>query len=173
MGNEVTPTIAYQFDRILRGSVPFALTFLLVLISVVPTGIGAVVTPSFVGISVFYWSIHRPYLMNAPLVFLIGVLFDFLTGTPPGLTSLILLALHGIALTQRRVFIGKAFVLTWFGYILVAFGIAMLSWLIACLYSLALLPLMPVMTQYALSVLVFPMFAWGFGKLQNNILRHT
>ena len=171
----MSPTLAYQFNRFLRGSVPFAITVFLILLSVVPTGIDgfSVVTPSFVAISVFYWSIHRPYLMGAPLCFLLGVLFDFLTGTPVGLTSLLLLVVHGIALSQRRIFIGKSFALTWFGYVLVAFIAAILSWIIACLYSLAFLPLTPILLQFALSVLVFPLFAWGFGMLQNNLLRAT
>lgn len=167
--------MAYQFNRILRGSIPFAVTFLLALISVVPTGIGvfAVVTPSFLGISVFYWSIHRPYLMSAPLVFILGVLFDFLSGGPLGLSSLLLLLIHGIAMSQRRVFVGKAFLLTWFGYIVVAFSIAVLSWIIACLYFLSFVPLMPVIAQFLISLLIFPLFAWAFSLLQNNVLRHT
>lgn len=171
----MTPTIAYQINRLLRGSVPFAVTMLLALLSVVPTGINGfdIVTPAFVSISVFYWSIHRPYLMSAPLVFLLGIFSDFLTGAPLGLSSLMLLAVHGIALSQRRIFIGKSFLLTWWGYFLVAFVIAMLSWIVACLYSLTFIPLMPVMTQFILSLLVFPFFAWGFGMLQNNLLRHT
>ena len=110
----MSPTLAYQFNRFLRGSVPFALTVLLAMMSVVPIGISgyANVTPAFVAISVFYWSIHRPYLMNAPLCFLLGVISDCLTGTPLGLSSLLLLLTHGIALSQRRIFIGKSFFLT-------------------------------------------------------------
>jgi rod shape-determining protein MreD len=171
----VTPTIVYQINRFLRGSMPFALTLLLALLSVVPTGISgfAIVTPSFVSISVFYWSIHRPYLMSAPVVFLIGVFSDFLTGAPLGLTSLMLLAVHGIALSQRRVFLGKAFILTWWGYLLAAFAIAVASWLVSSLYFLALVPLTPIMTQFVLTLFVFPVCAWGFGLLQNNLLRLT
>ncbi|MFC4273037.1 rod shape-determining protein MreD [Sneathiella chungangensis] len=171
----MSPTLAYQFNRFLRGSVPFAVTVLLALMSVVPIGIAgyAIVTPSFAAISVFYWSIHRPYLMAPPLCFLLGLLSDCLTGAPLGLSSFLYLLIHGITVSQRRIFIGKSFVLTWFGFALIGFIIAMLSWLIACLYSLALLPLTPILVQFALSLLVFPMFAWGFGMLQNSLLRTT
>ncbi len=171
----MSPTLAYQFNRFLRGSVPFAVTVLLALMSVVPIGIAgyAIVTPSFAAISVFYWSIHRPYLMAPPLCFLLGLLSDCLTGAPLGLSSFLYLLIHGITVSQRRIFIGKSFVLTWFGFALIGFIIAMLSWLIACLYSLALVPLTPILVQFALSLLVFPMFAWGFGMLQNSLLRTT
>ncbi len=171
----MSPTLTYQFNRLLRGSVPFAITVLLALMSVVPIGIAgyAIVTPSFVAISVFYWSIHRPYLMAPPLCFVLGLLSDCLTGAPLGLSSFLYLMIHAIAVSQRRIFIGKAFVLTWFGFFLIGFLIAILSWIIVCLYSLALLPLTPILVQYALSLLVFPLFAWGFGLLQNNLLRLT
>lgn len=171
----MTPTITYQLNRLLRGSTPFVLTLLLALLSVVPTGISgfAIVTPALVSISVFYWSIHRPYLMSAPLVFLLGIFSDFLTGAPLGLTSLMLLVIHGIALSQRRVFVGKAFLLTWWGYFFVAFGIGVISWLVTCIYSLTLIPITPIMTQFFLTLLVFPLCAWGFGFLQNSLLRHT
>jgi rod shape-determining protein MreD len=111
--------------------------------------------------------------MNAPLVFLLGIISDFLTGSPLGLTSLTLLLVHGVAVSQRRVFLGKSFLLTWFGYLLIAFAIAMVSWIISCLYSLTIIPLFPIMIQLFLSLLVFPLFAWGFGVLQNSLLRHT
>jgi rod shape-determining protein MreD len=171
----VTPTLSYQINRVLRGSLPFVVTLFLILLSTVPTGSSgfAVVTPAFGTISAFYWSIHRPYLMSAPLVFLLGIFTDFLGGTPLGLSSLMLLLVHGIAVSQRRVFVGKAFLLTWWGYLLVAFVIALISWLVSCIYSLTLIPLIPVLTQFILSLLVFPLFAWGFGVIQNSLLRHT
>lgn len=171
----MTPNVAYQFNRLLRGSIPFALAVLMTVLSVVPLGISGfgVITPSFLTIAVFYWSIHRPYLLGAPLCFVLGVLFDFLTGTPLGLTSLILLLVHGMTLSQRRIFLGKSFVLSWFGYALIALIAALVGWLVACLYSLALLPFLPVLFQYVLSLLLFPLLAWGFGILQNNVLRLT
>jgi rod shape-determining protein MreD len=171
----VNPTLAYQFNRFLRGSVPFALACLMALLGVVPTGISGfgIITPSLLTIAVFYWSIHRPYLMGAPLCFLLGVLSDFLTGAPLGLTSLLLLVVHGVTLSQRRIFIGKSFILSWFGYALIALLAALVGWLLSSLYSLAVLPFLPVMLQYALSLLVFPLFAFGFGILQNNLLRLT
>ncbi|MBL4907586.1 MAG: rod shape-determining protein MreD [Sneathiella sp.] len=170
----MTPTLSYQINRMLRGSIPFWLTFFLALLSVIPMRIEgfATVTPSLVSISVFYWSLHRPYLMSAPLVFLLGMISDILTGAPMGLSSLMLLLIHGIAVSQRLVFVGKAFILSWWGYILIASGISVISWIIACIYSFAILPVSPIMMQLMLTILIFPLFAWCFGLVQNNFLRH-
>lgn len=170
----MTSTLSYQLNRVLRGSIPFWLTFLLALISVVPMRIEgfATVTPSLVSISVFYWSLHRSYLMPAPVVFLLGLISDILTGTPMGLSSLMLLIIHAIAVSQRLVFVGKAFILSWWGYFLIATGIAFLSWIVACIYSLALLPISPILMQLVLTILVFPLFAWCFGLIQSSFLKH-
>nr|WP_277348929.1 rod shape-determining protein MreD [Sneathiella limimaris] len=157
-----------------RGSIPFLLSFLLILLSVVPIRISgyATVTPSFLMIAVFYWSLHRPYLLPAPMVFILGLLFDILTGTPMGLSSLTLLVVHGIAITQRQVFVGKAFILTWWGFLLVGAAIAILSWLLACIISFTFLPIIPVLVQYGLTVLIFPPVVWCFALVQGSLLRH-
>jgi rod shape-determining protein MreD len=170
----MTPTLSYQFHRLLRGSIPFWISLVLILFSVVPLRISgfATVTPSFLMISVFYWSLHRPYLLPAPVVFLLGLIFDILTGTPMGLTSLMLLVVHGIALPQRQVFVGKAFVLSWWGFLLIGAGISILSWLVACLLELAFIPILPVLVQFGLTVLFFPLLAWCFAVVQSSMLKH-
>lgn len=170
----MTPTISYQIHQFLKGSIPFWISLFLILLSVVPLRIAgfATVTPSLLMISVFYWSLHRPYLLPAPVVFLLGLIFDILTGAPMGLSSLMLLIVHGVALTQRQVFVGKAFVLSWWGFFLIGAGIALLTWLLACLLELTLIPILPVLVQYGLTVLCFPLLAWCFAIVQSSLLRH-
>ncbi|MFT6556487.1 rod shape-determining protein MreD [Sneathiella sp.] len=167
------PPVSYQINQVLRGSIPFWLTFLLALLTVVPIRIDgfAVISPALVSMSVFYWSLHRPYLMAAPVVFFLGLISDILTGVPLGLSSFMLLIVHGVAVSQRHVFVGKAFILTWWGYLLIATGISMLTWLIACIYSLALMPFFPVLIQLIITVLIFPVFAWCFGAIQHSLLK--
>lgn len=89
-----------------------------------------------------------------------------------GLSSLMLLIVHGIASSQRQVFVGKAFLLTWWGYLLVGTGIAILSWCFASLLSLTLIPVLPLLIQLLLTILVFPILAWVFGLVQSSLLRH-
>ncbi len=170
----MTPTLSYQLHRLLRGSIPFWISLVLILLSVVPLRISgfATVTPSFLMISVFYWSLHRPYLLPAPVVFFLGLIFDILTGTPMGLTSLMLLVVHGVAMTQRQVFVGKAFVLSWWGFLLIGAGISVFSWLVACLLELTFIPILPVLVQFGLTVLFFPLLAWCFAVVQSSMLKH-
>lgn len=73
---------------------PFLMTLLFALISVVPLNLPgfAVVTPAFALMAVFHWTVYRPDLMPLGAIFLIGLLLDLLNGTPyVGLSALMLL----------------------------------------------------------------------------------
>ena len=118
------PTFWQRLDSFARELTPVALTLVLVILNVVPTHIPGVarILPALPLIAVFHWSIHRPHLMPAPAVFLIGLFQDGLTGTPMGLHALIFLAVHGVVLFQHRFFMGKSFFVHWLGFGLVGAG---------------------------------------------------
>ena len=88
-----------QLDRALKRGLPLGLTFVIVLLSVVPLPVPeyAVLAPSFALMAVYYWTVHRPDLMRPWSVFVIGVLDDVLSGTPqlPGG--------HSVAIHQAKV----------------------------------------------------------------------
>ena len=104
------PTFWQRLDAFARNLTPVALTLVLVILNVVPTHIPGIarVLPVLPLISVFYWSIHRPHLVPAPAVFLIGLFQDGLTGAPMGLHALIFLAVQGVVLFQHKFFMGKS-----------------------------------------------------------------
>ena len=94
---------------------PPALTLMLVLVGLIPVGLPYVdpVTPAFAVIAVYYWSIYRPEYLPAGVVFVLGLVQDALGGTPLGMSSLVLLAVLGVGVSQRRVFIGKSVLVEW------------------------------------------------------------
>jgi rod shape-determining protein MreD len=170
----MTPSLSYQINQFLRGSVPFWLSVFLVFMSVLPLKIQGfdIVTPSFLSIAVFYWSLHRPYLMPAIAVFFLGLLSDILTGAPMGLSSFILLIIHVIAVSQRQVFVGKAFLQLWWGYLLISSAMTLVTWILVCIYSQSLFPVVPIITQFLLTVLFFPLLAWFFALVQSGLMKH-
>jgi len=170
----LTPTLSYQINQILRGSIPFWLSLLLVFISVIPFRLPGfdMVTPSLLSISVFYWSLHRPYLLPPIVVFALGVIQDIISGAPFGMSSLAMLMIYVIASSQRQVFVGKPFIQMWWGFMLVAIGMSLLTWMVMSLYSLALIPIFPVMVQSGLTILFFPLLAWIFALVQSGLMNH-
>ena len=67
-------------DGIGQKLVPAAFTLVLAILSVIPLGIPgyAQVTPNYVLMSIYYWTIYRPDHLPYLVVFLIGLLVDSL-----------------------------------------------------------------------------------------------
>ena len=94
----------HRLDQFARQLFPFALTLTLLLASLVPVPLPAYssVTPSFMVMAIYFWSLHRPDLMPPSAVFAIGLLQDLLTGGILGVSSIVLLALSFATGSQRR-----------------------------------------------------------------------
>lgn len=156
----------------LRGTAPLVLSLLLVLLSVLPYGIAdfAAVRPALAMIAVYYWSIYRPDLLPAPAAFLIGVVQDVLAGTPLGMTALVLLLMRAVIISQRKVFVGESFLVGWWGFAIIAAGAALLTWLLASAWFLSILAADAIAYQTLITVMLYPLFAWIFGRLQRRVL---
>jgi rod shape-determining protein MreD len=161
-----------RIDQSARSVTPFLLSLALVVLSVVPMPLPgfAPVVPTFAMMSIYHWAIYRPNLMPLSAVFVIGVLYDLLTGAPAGLSAVVFLTVYGVALTQRRFIAGKSFLIYWFGFAIVALGAAVEGWLLVSLWDLTLLDFRAVWFQYLVSIGVFPLIAWIFMKWQQSLL---
>jgi rod shape-determining protein MreD len=153
--------------RILRLLLPGLVTFVAVLLTVLPLGIpfAAVVTPFLSLMAVYYWSIYRPDLLPPAAVFVLGVLQDILTGGPVGLLALVLLLVQALAVSQRRILLGQAFSVEWAGLLLIAAGAGAVSWALACTYYLALVPPMPFVIQAGITAALYPLGSWVFNRV--------
>lgn len=161
-----------KLDQTARNLTPFFLTLALVILSVVPVRIPgyAEVAPVLALMSVYHWAIYRPNLMPLWAVFLLGVLQDLLSGMPLGLYILVFLTVYGVSLTQRRFFAGKSFFILWMGFVIIAFGAAVESWLLASAWNFTILKFESVFFQYLLSLGIFPIVAWIFLRWQQAFL---
>jgi rod shape-determining protein MreD len=65
---------------------PIATTMLAALLSIEPLHLDgyAALTPAFTLMATYYWTIYRPDLLSAPLLFLIGTIQDLLSGRTAG-----------------------------------------------------------------------------------------
>jgi rod shape-determining protein MreD len=160
----MTPT---RLLRILRLLLPGLVTFIAVLLTVLPLGIpfAAVVTPFLSLMAVYYWSIYRPDLLPPAVVFVLGVLQDMLTGGPVGLLALVLLLVQALAVSQRRILLGQAFSVEWAGLLLVVAGAGAVSWTLASVYYLALVPPVPFVVQALITVALYPLGSWLFARV--------
>ena len=158
--------------KFFRKIVPLGSIFLLVICSVLPQGLSTApdIFPMLTLIAIFYWAIYRPDLIPPSLMFLIGLTQDILLGASIGLMAAIFLGFYGLTLTQRTVFIGKPFYVTWLGFAVIS-AIAFTSiWIISGLLSESYLVSIAPLVQYVLTVLSFPMVIWCFVRIQRYLV---
>jgi rod shape-determining protein MreD len=162
-----------RFDRFARDLTPFALTFMLLVINAIPFHIPsfAQVTPLLPLVSIYFWAVYRPDLMPAASVFLIGILHDFVSGLPVGVSAFIFLVVLGATLAQRSFFSGKSFVIVWFGFMMVAGGALALEWFLLSIFAGDLVQARSAIYQFGLTAAIFPFLAWLFTRWQQTFLQ--
>jgi rod shape-determining protein MreD len=153
--------------------VPAAFTLVLAILSVIPLGIPgyAQVTPNFVLMSIYYWTIYRPDHLPYLVVFLIGLLVDLLTFGPPGATPFALLIVRATVLSQRKFFVGKNFPIVWWGFTIATVAVTVLIWGIGGLYSGRVLDPRSFIFQGVLTAAFYPVLSWGFSRVQRVMSR--
>lgn len=135
--------LLHRFDGWARDLLPTLTTVVLLTLSVVrvPAGSFHIVAPAMVLIAIYHWTVHRPHLLPPSVVFAVGLVQDLLTGGALGTSSLTLLGLHLLVLSQRRFLAGKAFVMVWCGFALVASATLLVRWaLVSALSGMVLDP---------------------------------
>jgi rod shape-determining protein MreD len=154
---------------------PVVLTLLLLLASAVPLPLPAyaAVAPSFLAMGIYFWTLHRPDLMPAVAVFVLGILQDLLSGAPVGASAIALLALRYAVTAQRRILVGGSFLAVWAGFVVNAAGVAFLSWLLHSFAYATLLNPQPALFQYLLTVGLYPSVGWALVRAQRTLLKPT
>lgn len=155
-----------RLDRAARAALPCALAVALVVLSGVPLGLPGLrgLAPAFAVPIVFFWSIWRPGLVPPPAVFALGALADLLGAAPLGVSSLTLLVLAGAVDANRRLLLRLSALQAWLAFVPYAAATLALSWLLASLMSLRLMPAEPVLVQWALTVAFYPALAFLMGR---------
>jgi rod shape-determining protein MreD len=164
-----------RIDQWVRHLLPLSLTLVLVLISAMPMRLPgfAAVAPLLPLIGIYYWAIHRPDLLPASMAFLIGVFNDIIAGLPLGVTPLIYLLVQGMASSQRRFFLGKPFLVAWWGFGLVAAAALTLQWILCSMLFGRLVESRAVLVELLMTVSSYPLLSWLFARTQLALLRRT
>jgi rod shape-determining protein MreD len=162
----VTP--AGRVQGVLPKIVPVVVTVTLALLSVVPIAIPdyAAVTPDFVLMSVYHWTLYRPGFLPYIAVFAIGMFFDLISAAPLGLGALVLLLLRWTVLNRRRYFIGRSFAFIWGGFTIAAAAAGSLRWAVGSTLAAQFLDPRGFVFQTVLTVACYPIMTLLFARLQ-------
>ncbi len=145
-----------------RSATPAMITLFLVFFSLMPLNLpgSAIIMPPLALMAVFYWSIYRPDLMPAAVAFVAGLLFDMVSGGPPGLYALVFVVVQAVAASQRRFFLGKVFPVEWLGFCLVVMGTFLVLWALGSLYVGAVVKGSTIAIQALLTITLYPVMTW-------------
>lgn len=128
--------------------------------------------PLFAAMSVFYWGIYWPDMMPKWFVFVIGLFQDALYGTPAmGMTSLLLLLLWGIVVSQRRHLIKEPFLVIWSMFTLSIILFIFFGWVIFSLYLGEATFSSSSIMQFIFSVLFYPLVHKIFNAMHLSFLK--
>lgn len=157
----------------LENTAPMALAFLLAILTQLPFGDGGgnVPAPHLTLMLVYYWSLHRPDCVPPIAVAALGLFQDLLWGGPPGLNMLVLLIVQIVLSNQQAVFTRQSFLVGWVGFLPVLAIVMPVSYAIASLYHMTLLPAGPLLGHAALSFAAYPLAGWLFGKIEHMLKR--
>jgi rod shape-determining protein MreD len=153
--------------------VPFLTTLLFVFISIVPLNLPgfSVVMPSFALMAVFHWTVYRPELLPLSAVFVVGLLLDILNGTPyVGLSALVFLLARAAVMGQRKFFVNRTFTVVWLGFLVLAIGVFVLSWVLVRAAHGSLINLRPFIFQAVLTVACYPAASYILARMQRAFL---
>lgn len=163
----------HRTDQLARGLTPFALSLLLVVLSLVPLRLPGLspVTPWVTLIAVFFWTLHRPDLLPVGAVFLLGLFADLVGGGPLGVTSLALMTAQAVVKAQRRHILPHPFIVQWVIFAMAALlAEALLVLLHVLAYAQAVDP-DPALFQALMTLACYPPVAWLFVQAQRAFLR--
>lgn len=162
----IRPTIGQQLDLAWRAALPVTLTLLLLFLTLLPWHLPKLGTvgAACVLVGVFYWSLHQPALMSMWGVLAIGLIHDLMTLAPFGIGLLVILLVHGVAVSRRRAVVALPFLLIWLVFGLVAAGAALLTWLLVSLMHEQFVDLREALRLFLLAFTCYPplaaVFAW-------------
>ena len=166
-------TLLQGLDNAARKAVPAGLTLALMLFALTPTHIPgfAPVMPMFALMAIYFWSIYRPEYLGYGAVFSFGLVQDLLAETPIGSSALVFLLCQWVVLYQQKFFNAKPFVVTWFAFIFVAAGAALLRWIaVGLIATSGFTPPGPSFASYLLTVALYPLVGWLLAKAQMKLM---
>lgn len=165
------PSLGQRLDTQARRLAPVAITFVLVLLAAMPLHVPGLarVMPLLALIGVYHWTAYRPDLMPAPAVFAIGLFQDTVGGGPLGLYAAVFLLVHVGIVSQARFFVGRGFVVLWFGFAVMTAGTSLIAWVATMLFNTALLDPRALVYQYLLTLGVYPVLTLLFLRWHSSL----
>jgi rod shape-determining protein MreD len=163
--------------RFVWAAMPTVTLALAIFFTILPYGQvwGRFPTPVLALIPLYYWTIHRPGLLPAGVIFALGLAQDFMTAGPVGLWPLVLLTAYAITIWLRSEIEGLSMRFAWAAFAAVVLLALFVGWFGASIYHGGFLPAIPVVLQALITAFLFPILGWPLIFIEGEIhqtMRH-
>ena len=116
--------------------------------------------PKLAFVVVFMVCLYHPSAMPLVSVVLIGLVYDLVQANPPGYSSGLMLVVHGWVAQRRPALAQVEKGSVWIEFTVMMAVVALLGLVFLLLYSGRMPALQPLVFQYGLTVLAFPVVTW-------------
>jgi rod shape-determining protein MreD len=135
----------------------------------IPSGSPTSIAPSLLVCAVFFWTVHRPDLLNQGIVLLLTLLLDATAGLPLGLTAIALFATRLLLLAPPRFLAGQSFLIIWASFCLAASILLSIRWLLASLFFAHFFAFRLVFFEILLTVAAYPLVSFLLALMQSSL----
>lgn len=154
--------------RVLSIYLFLGLLFMLNLANIPILGSGNV-SPAFLLMGIYFWTISRPSLLPLPVVFLIALIFDIVSGSVVGLHTLAFMIIVVLVKSQRRYLMGQPWLVLWAGFAIAMLILGLIQFLVFAIQSGNVPPLWILPVNVLISVLAYPLMTPLMNRL-NRVL---
>lgn len=168
----MTTSLSQRLEKIARDYVPIAITVFFTILSATPLylpGYG-MIAANLALMAIYYWAVYRPDLLSPLAAFCIGMIYDFLVGTPPGINALVFLLVRALVSRRGGALQGKPFITLWLGFVGISLSASLATWVISVIWHLTFLNPLPIVFQGGLTIGVFPFVCWLLVWTQHKTL---
>ena len=118
--------------------------------------------PKLTLIALFVFYFYHPPIVPLPSVVLAGLLHDLVHGQPLGYTSALMLVAHGWISTRRPLLAQAESGSIWYEFTMMMAVVTLLVYVALAFYSARMPALQPLIFQFSLTVLLFPVVNWAY-----------
>lgn len=146
------------------------LIFLLLLnVSSIPFLDIGTISPFFLLMGIYFWTLARPQYLPLPIVLFYGLLMDFLSGGPVGLNGVAMLTIAYLTISQSKFLNAQGWLMVWIGFIFACVIVGIIQAIVFALINLNWPEWQPMFIGVLISSLAYPLLSYPMGALNRFI----
>ncbi|MGC6485448.1 MAG: hypothetical protein ACON4P_07235 [Candidatus Puniceispirillales bacterium] len=123
-------------------------------------------TPQIMLMTAVLTLIYLPVALPLIAIVLAGIIFDLVQGAPLGFSTGMLVLASMVVLSRRSMLIHADASTVWYEFALILFGVQVYSLVIITLWAGEVPAVRPLLSQYGITVLLFPVLNWMLAPIR-------